>query len=134
MHILLLINHHNSSAVPVGQTSLGNILIQLIPPLLSWLLSCFIWPDENKSKKLDWTIYKHTNHKGQPGHVKSTTNNLPYPISKVFLSFRTKIGCSLLNVKKILFFAWFDSQQQNGYISSAKPLIEEIKTLCFLQL
>ena len=29
---------------------------------------------------------------------------------------------------------WFDSEQQNGFISPAKPLIEEIKTLRFLQL
>ena len=29
---------------------------------------------------------------------------------------------------------WFDSQQQNGYSSSAKPMMDEIKKLCFVQL
>ena len=37
----------------------------------------------------------------------------------------------ILSTKPCPSVQWFDSQQQNGYISSAKSLIEEIKTFCF---
>ena len=40
----------------------------------------------------------------------------------------------ILSIKLCPSVQWFDSQQQNGYISSVKPLIEEIETLFFLQL
>ena len=40
----------------------------------------------------------------------------------------------MLSIQPCPSVQWFDSLQQNGYISSVMPLIEEIKTLWFLQL